>query len=220
MAAARGADRCGRRQDPRGPLKLPRLPLPPPRFQPLPPKMRKRSNLLQVVQPGPPRGAQPARGPSQLADTEAAQGRPRTGEGAGGDSVGKDRRTVGGPQGPAGRGMLGERGGASVRAPASGACGRCAAGRVWLDAPRSRVGGIFVVRVCASATPGCVYPRVHGGMCARVSALRARPLRVALRARVAQRVEPRCSSVGWGRHTRFRMSVRVFTRETCVHNCL
>ena len=44
-------------------------------------------------------------------------------------------------------------------------------------------------------------------------------LRVALRARVAQRVAPRCSSVGCGggRHTRFRMSVRVFTRvDVCA----
>lgn len=38
-------------------------PAPPTPVPALPqPKMRKRSNLLQVVQPGPPRGAQPARG--------------------------------------------------------------------------------------------------------------------------------------------------------------
>lgn len=51
--------------------------------------------------------------------------------------------------------------------------------------------------VCVSARPG-------GGMCVRVLRCVCAALRVALRARVAQRVAPRCSSVGWGgRHTRF-----------------
>ena len=110
-----------------------------------------------------------------------------------------------------------------ARARASGACGRYAAGAGMVGCAQESGGVVFLwVRVCAFATPGCVYPRVHVEGCARVS-LRCvcAALRVALRARVAQRVAPRCSSVGWGgRHTRFRMSVRVFTRETCVHNCL
>lgn len=63
MAAARSADRSTAGARTRGGLPGRRASRsPPPQSQPSPPKMRKRSNLLQVVQPGPPRGAQPARG--------------------------------------------------------------------------------------------------------------------------------------------------------------
>lgn len=102
-------------------------------------------------------------------------------------------------------------------------------GRGWLDATRSGVGwgGIFVgagVRVCKPL-----------GVCIRGSTwrdVRVSPscvcaaLRVALRARVAQRLAPRCSSVGLcvmggvgPVHTfpNVRESVRVFTRvDVCA----
>lgn len=139
--------------------------------------------------------------------------------------MGKDRRTVGG-EGPRASGW-----GDAGRAREGPVCerqrarpGRAAGtrlGRVWLDAPSSRVGWYF----CR-----CGYARLQPlGVCIRASTWRdvraclrcvCAALRVALRARVAQRVAPRCSSVGCGgvgRHTRFRMSVRVFTRvDVCA----
>lgn len=97
--------------------------------------------------------------------------------------VGKDRRTVEGPQGLAGGGDAGRAQEGPVCERERALPGRAAGtrlGRVWLDAPRSRVGWYFC---------GCGYARLQPlGVCIRAS--RWRDVRACLALRVRG---PACS---------------------------